>query len=118
MNFSDIPCNRADTTGNEVAYVEQAMRHGHISRYAPYTRRSQAQLWQITASQRALLTTSCTHALEMAALRLDPRPGDKVIVPSFTCLHGKRIHPTVRRGSAPRRCGLRNVNDRLLRLPR
>lgn len=99
MNIYDIPFNRAYTTGNEVAHMQQAMQQGHISGDGPYTRRCQAQLEQITSAHRALLTTSCTHALEMAALLLDIKPGDEIIVPSFTFV--STVNAFVLRGARP-----------------
>lgn len=95
----DIPFNRAYTTGNEVTYILQAMQQGHISGDGPFTRRCQAQLEQITTAHRALLTTSCTHALEMAALLLEIKPGDEVIVPSFTFV--STVNAFALRGAQP-----------------
>lgn len=84
MSAYDIPFNRAFTTGNEIRYMAQAISDGHISGDGPFTRRCQAWLEKTIHSQRVLLTTSCTHALEMAGLLLDLAPGDEFIVPSFT----------------------------------
>lgn len=85
-NTSDIriPFNRASFTGREVEYVQQAVAQGHISGDGPFTKRCHELLQQIVGCRKALLTTSCTHALEMAAMLLDLKPGDEVIVPSFT----------------------------------
>jgi dTDP-4-amino-4,6-dideoxygalactose transaminase len=79
-----IPFNRPSLAGNELAYVRDAIERGHISGDGTYTRRAEAMLSEILGGARVLLTTSCTHALEMAALLLDLGPGDEVIVPSFT----------------------------------
>jgi len=79
-----IPFNRASLTGRELDYVQQAVEQGHISGDGPFTRQCHEMLEKLTGSKKALLTTSCTHALEMAALLLDLQPGDEVIVPSFT----------------------------------
>ena len=79
-----IPFNRAGLTGREYEYVAEAVRNGHISGDGPFTRRCHALLEEIAGVPRALLTTSCTHALEMAAVLLHLAPGDEVIVPSFT----------------------------------
>lgn len=79
-----IPFNRAVFDGNELAYLAQAVSDGHVSGNGPFTKRAEGQLQELHGGGRSLLVTSCTHALEMAALLLDLRPGDEVIVPSFT----------------------------------
>ena len=79
-----IPFNRPALAGREFDYVHQAIENMHISGNGPFTRQCQALLEQCLGVPRVLLTTSCTHALEMAALLLDIRPGDEVILPSFT----------------------------------
>jgi dTDP-4-amino-4,6-dideoxygalactose transaminase len=79
-----IPFNRATLLGHELEYVEQAVANGHISGDGPFGRRCEELLEEAVGCERALLTTSCTHALELAALLLDLGPGDEVIVPSFT----------------------------------
>ena len=84
MNPS-IVFNRASLFGRELEYVQEAIRGGHISGDGPFTKRCESILqgWYRTSS-RVLLTTSCTHALEMAAMLLDVGPGDEVICPSYT----------------------------------
>lgn len=80
-----IPFNRPTLCGREYDYIAAAVAQGHISGDGPYTRKCQALIESsIGGGVRALLTTSCTHALEMAALLLDLKPGDEVIIPSFT----------------------------------
>jgi dTDP-4-amino-4,6-dideoxygalactose transaminase len=79
-----IPFNRADLAGDELRFIEEAIRDGHISGDGPFGRRCEQLLESVLGVERALLTSSCTHALELAALLLDLRPGDEVIVPSFT----------------------------------
>jgi dTDP-4-amino-4,6-dideoxygalactose transaminase len=83
-----IPFNRASFAGNELAYVTEAVDGGHISGDGPFTRRCEQLLEEQLGVERVLLTTSCTHALEAAALLLDVGPGDEVIVPSFTFVSG------------------------------
>ena len=93
-----IPFNRPLVLEAGYSYLRQAVAQGHLSGDGPFTRRCHAMLEQLLGVPRVLLTTSCTHALEMAALLLDLRPGDEVIVPSFTfvstanafVLHGAR----------------------------
>lgn len=71
-------------TGRELAYIAQAHGKGHLSGDGPFTRRCHAWLEARTGARKALLTHSCTAALEMAALLLDLEPGDEIIMPSFT----------------------------------
>ncbi len=79
-----IPFNRPSFEGNEHQYITEAIAAGHISGDGQFSKRCHAYLESEVGVVRALLTTSCTHALEMAALLLDIKPGDEVIVPSFT----------------------------------
>jgi dTDP-4-amino-4,6-dideoxygalactose transaminase len=71
-------------TGRELDYIAEAHAHGHLAGDGVFTKRCHAWLERTTGAARALLTHSCTAALEMAALLLDLEPGDEVIVPSFT----------------------------------
>ncbi|MFA6956067.1 MAG: dTDP-4-amino-4,6-dideoxygalactose transaminase [Thermoanaerobaculia bacterium] len=79
-----IPFNRPVLVGHELDYIQQAIRGQHASGNGPFTKRVEADLEQILGAPRILLTTSCTHALEMSARLLDLAPGDEVIVPSLT----------------------------------
>lgn len=82
---SQIPFNRPATVGNELVYVRDAVERGHISGDGSYSRMCESLLEGILGGEaRVLLTTSGTHALEMAALLLDIDRDDEVIVPSFT----------------------------------
>jgi dTDP-4-amino-4,6-dideoxygalactose transaminase len=83
-----IPFNRASLLGHELDFVAQSVENGHISGDGPFTRRCETLLEEELGVTRALLTTSCTHALELAALLLDVGPGDEVVVPSFTFVSG------------------------------
>jgi len=94
-----IPFNSPELTGHELDYIAAAIRNRHASGDGPFTRRCHALLQQELAGARTLLTTSCTHALEMAALLLDIRPGDEVIVPSFTFV--STVNAFVLRGATP-----------------
>jgi len=95
----DIPFNRPWMTGNEFRYVAEAIQNGHLSGDGAFTRRCHALLEGELGVAKALLTTSCTHALEMAALLLDIRPGDEVIVPAFTFV--STVNAFVLRGAHP-----------------
>lgn len=79
-----IPFNRPSLVGHESDYMAEAIANGHLSGDGPFTRRCHALLEREVGAGKALLTTSCTHALEMVALLLDIGPGDEVILPSFT----------------------------------
>ena len=79
-----IPFNRPCLTGNEYKHIAEAIANGHASGDGPFTRRCHELLERELQVPKVLLTTSCTHALEMAALLLDIEPGDEVILPSFT----------------------------------
>ena len=79
-----IPFNRPCLSGNEYKYIAEAIANGHASGDGPFTRKCHELLEKELEVPRVLLTTSCTHALEMAALLLDCGPEDEVIVPSFT----------------------------------
>ncbi|WP_150770078.1 dTDP-4-amino-4,6-dideoxygalactose transaminase [Pseudomonas fluorescens] len=79
-----IPFNKPPYTGNEDQYVISAMRGGKMSGDGEYTLRCQRWFEQKLQCRKALLTPSCTQALEMAALLIDIQPGDEVIMPSYT----------------------------------
>src|SRR5450631_1106588 len=76
-----IPFNKPALLGKEFDYVRQAIEHGKISGDGHFTKLCQNLLRRITGAESVLLTTSCTHALEMAALLLDIQPGDEVLMP-------------------------------------
>jgi dTDP-4-amino-4,6-dideoxygalactose transaminase len=79
-----IPFNRPSFVGHERRYMDEALALGHVSGDGEFTRRCHELLRAELGVRCALLTTSCTHALEMSAILLDIQPGDEVIVPSFT----------------------------------
>jgi dTDP-4-amino-4,6-dideoxygalactose transaminase len=79
-----IPFNRPCLAGNEYKYIAEAIANGHASGDGPFTRRCHEFLERELGAAKVLLTTSCTHALEMAAILLDCQPGDEIILPSFT----------------------------------
>ena len=79
-----IPFNQAPFLGTELEYVEQAVKSGRICGDGPFNQQCHIWLKKHTNTAKALLTTSCTHALEMAAHLCSIQPGDEVIMPSFT----------------------------------
>jgi dTDP-4-amino-4,6-dideoxygalactose transaminase len=84
MSGYRIPFNRPCLAGNEFRFITDALEKGQFSGDGSYTKKCHALLEHVLDCPKALLTTSCTHALEMAALLLDVRTGDEVVVPSFT----------------------------------
>jgi dTDP-4-amino-4,6-dideoxygalactose transaminase len=111
-----IPFNRAAVTGREAEYVTRAIADGPIHGDGPFTRACHEWLERLTGSPKALLTTSCTHALEMSALLLDLREGDEVIVPPFTFV--STVNAVVLRGARPVFVDIRpdtlNIDDRAI----
>ena len=83
MNYS-IPFNKPFLTGRELTYIREAVESGKISGNGLFTQKSQQFFCARYGFRKTLLTTSCTDALEMAAILADLVPGDEVIVPSFT----------------------------------
>jgi len=94
-----VDFNKPSFLGNELVYIHQAIENRHISGDGPFTKKVQAFLESTLGTGRALLTTSCTHALEMAAFLLEIQPGDEVVVPSFTFT--STINAFVIRGARP-----------------
>jgi dTDP-4-amino-4,6-dideoxygalactose transaminase len=82
--MTSIPFNRPSLAGREMEYIQDALRVGHSSGDGPYTRRCRELLEKLLGVPKVILTTSCTHALEMAGLLLGLEPGDEVIVPGYT----------------------------------
>ena len=95
----DIPFNRPSLSGDELKYLAEAVRMGHISGDGLYTSRCHHFLERELGVRKALLTTSCTHALEMAALLLDLEQGDEIVVPSFSFV--STANAFVLRGARP-----------------
>lgn len=71
-------------TGKEFEYMKQAVENEKICGDGPFTRKCSEWIEKQTGTRKCLLTTSCTHATELAALLLDIKPGDEVIMPSYT----------------------------------
>jgi dTDP-4-amino-4,6-dideoxygalactose transaminase len=111
-----IPFNKAGLTGNEWKYVSEAIANGHISGDGLFTKKCHKLLETLLDTPKVLLTPSCTHALEMAALLLNIEPGDEVIVPAFTFV--STINAFVLRGARPVFVDIRpdtlNLDERLV----
>lgn len=99
MNSYRIPFNRPCLVGKEPNYIAEAIKYGQVSGDGIYTKKCKLLLEQTLKVATVLLTTSCTHALEMTAILLDIRPGDEVIVPSFTFV--STVNAFVMRGAKP-----------------
>jgi dTDP-4-amino-4,6-dideoxygalactose transaminase len=109
-----IPFNRSSLQGKELEYIADTIRIGQVAGDQTYSRKCQALLRGLLGVPAALVTTSCTHALEMAALLLDIGPGDEVIVPSFTFVSTANAFAV--RGARPVFCDIRpdtlNIDER------
>ena len=99
MSRYRIPFNKPTRLGHEMEYVNKSLATQHISGDGDFSKRCHSFLEDTLGVRKALLTTSCTHALEMAALLLDIQPGDEVIVPSFTFVSS--VNAFVLRGAKP-----------------
>ena len=80
----NVPFNQPPFEGPEIDYVKQAVESGRICGDGLFNQKCHAWLEAKTGAARVLLTTSCTHALEMSALLCNIQPGDEVVMPSFT----------------------------------
>ena len=111
-----IPFNKPCMTGRELEYISRAHANGHLSGDGEFTRHCHAWLERHTGATKALLTHSCTAALEMAALLLDLEPGDEIIMPSFTFV--STANAFVLRGAVPVFVDIRadtlNLDERLV----
>jgi dTDP-4-amino-4,6-dideoxygalactose transaminase len=81
---SQIPFNKPHLVGKESVYIEEAHRNGILAGDGPFTASCHKKLVELTDSKKVLLAHSCTAALEMAAILIDIKPGDEVIMPSYT----------------------------------
>ena len=99
MSQYSIVFNRPYLAGSEYTYVEDSLRKGHISGDGIYTKKCHQLLEDALGVEKVLLTTSCTHALEMSAILLNIQPGDEVIIPAFTFV--STVNAFVLRGAKP-----------------
>jgi len=100
-----IPFNRSSLEGRELEYIFQTITIGQIAGDQTFSKKCHRLLEETLGVPRALVTTSCTHALEMSALLLDIKPGDEVITPDFTFV--STINAFVLRGAKPVFCDIR-----------
>lgn len=101
----DIPFNRSSLQGRELDYIHETVGIGQVAGDQMFSRRCQSFLQQTLGVHRALVTTSCTHALEMAAILLNLKEGDEVIIPSFTFV--STANAFVLHGAKPVFCDIR-----------
>ncbi len=94
-----VDFNNPVPVGRELEYMAEALQSGHISGDGPFTQKCRALLQQALGVPDVLLTTSCTHALDMSALLLNIQPGDEVIIPDFTFV--STVNAFVLRGAKP-----------------
>ena len=94
-----IGFNVAPFTGKEFDYIREAIREEHICGDGIFTKKCNQWIESETGTAKALLTTSCTQATEMAALLLEIEPGDEVIMPSYTFV--STANAFVLRGAVP-----------------
>ncbi len=111
-----IHFNQPYAAGPEFEYMRQAIKNAHTCGNGPFTKKCDALLENALGVPKVLLTTSCTHALEMSALLLDIKPGDEVIFPPFTFV--STVNAFVLRGAHPVFCDVRpdtlNLDESLL----
>lgn len=97
--MSNIPFNRPTLIGKEISFLREAIQRGQLSGDGHFTDLCNQRIVQLTGARKALLTHSCTAALEMAAILCDLSPGDEVIMPSFTFV--STANAVVLRGATP-----------------
>ncbi len=114
--MSLIPFNKPYVTGRELEYINQALINSHTSGDGEFSKKCQALMQDAFSAQKVLLTTSCTAALEMGVLLSNLKPGDEVILPSFTFV--STANAFVLHGITPRFVDIRpdtkNLNENLI----
>lgn len=99
VELAYIPFNRPVTVGKELQYMTEALAGEKLSGDGPFTKKCHALLEKELGVPKALLTTSCSHALEMMPILLDFKPGDEVIIPAFTFV--STVNAFILRGAKP-----------------
>lgn len=116
MKTDRIPFNWPHMTGKELYYIAEAHFNGRLAGDGPYTARCHRLLEERSGSRKALLTHSCTAALEMSALLMDVQPGDEIIMPSYTFV--STANAFVLRGGVPVFVDIRadtlNIDEKLI----
>lgn len=116
--MNKIPFNKPFIIGRELDYISQAVDEGHLSGDGKFTRMCSEWLEEQLGIKKVLLTNSCTAALEMTALLSDIKPGDEVIMPSFTFV--STANAFVLRGAKPVFIDIRpdtlNIDEKLIEL--
>ena len=116
MKPEKIPFNKPYLTGKEQIYISEAKSNNMLAGDGPFTKHCHQWLEENTGCAKALLTHSCTAALEMAALLLDIKPGDEIIMPSYTFV--STANAFVLRGGVPVFVDIRadtlNIDERLI----
>lgn len=116
MNEKRIPFNKPYMSGKELLYIAEANANNMLAGDGPFTKRCHSWLEKRSGCAKALLTHSCTGALEMAALLLDIKPGDEIIMPSYTFV--STANAFVLRGGVPVFVDIRedtlNLDERLI----
>ena len=114
--MSPIHFNQPFAIGREFEYMRRAIENAHTCGNGPFTKACNALVERTIGVPKVLLTTSCTHALEMAALLLEIKAGDEVVFPSFTFV--STVNAFVLRGARPVFCDIRsdtlNLNETIL----
>ncbi len=105
MGRKMIPFNKSSLEGQELDYIFETISNGQIAGNQMFSMKCQALLESVIRTPKALLTTSCTHALEMAALLIDIRHGDEIILPAFTFV--STANAFVLHGAKPVFCDIR-----------
>jgi len=111
MDKVKVPFNKPFITGKELYYIADSVMQGQISGNGFYTRQCESFLEKYTHCNKILMTNSCTAALEMACILIDLKPGDEVIMPSFTFV--STANAVVLRGGVPVFC---DIDDRTFNL--
>ena len=111
-----VPFNKPYLSGKEILNLKHAYRNGELAGNGPFTQKCQKWLEKVLETKKAFLTHSCTSALEMAAILADIKPGDEVIMPSYTFV--STANAFVLRGGIPVFVDIRpdtlNINEKLI----
>ena len=100
-----VPFNQSSQQGNELDYIHHTISNGQVAGDQTFSKKCQSLLEDTLGVQKALISTSCTHALEMAAFLLKIKPNDEVIIPAFTFV--STANAFVLRGARPVFCDIR-----------